>query len=69
MMVPVTAARKITVNLPRQALERAQKLTGKGVTATLIDALAALELQEKRTALRALRGKVAFDLDLEKTRR
>ncbi len=65
----MTAARKITVNLPRETLARAQRLTGKGVTATLVEALAALERQEKRTALRSLRGKVAFELDLEKTRR
>lgn len=65
----MTAARKVTVNLPRETLARAQRLTGKGVTATLVEALAALERQEKRAALRSLRGKIAFDLDLEKTRR
>ena len=62
-------ARKITANLPREALARAQRLTGKGVTGTLIEALAALDNQAKRTALRRLRGKIAVDLDLEKTRR
>jgi hypothetical protein len=65
----MSEARKITVNLPRDALARAQRLTGKGVTATLVDALAALDRQAKRTALRQLRGKVSFDLDLERTRR
>lgn len=68
-MACMEAARKITVNLPKGALERAQRLTGKGVTATILDALAALENQEKRTALRKLRGKVSFDLDLERSRR
>lgn len=65
----MSGARKITVNLPREALARAQKLTGKGVTATLTEALQALEHQQKRGALRRLRGKISFDLDLEKTRR
>ena len=65
----MSAVRKITVNLPSETLARAQRLTGKGVTATIVDALAALERQEKRSALRSLRGKIAFDLDLEKTRR
>jgi hypothetical protein len=65
----VSEARKITANLPRDALARAQRLTGKGVTATLVEALAALDRQEKRTALRRLRGKISFDLDLERTRR
>jgi hypothetical protein len=61
--------RKVTANLPTEALARAQKLTGKGVTATLIDALEALDRSAKRSALRQLRGKIAFELDLEKTRR
>jgi hypothetical protein len=61
--------RKITAVLPREALARAQRLTGKGVTATLLDALSALDRQSKRSELRRLRGKIAFDLDLEKTRR
>jgi hypothetical protein len=65
----MAGVRKITANLPREALAKAQKLTGKGVTATLIDALDALDRAAKRTALRQLRGKIAFELDLEKTRR
>ena len=62
-------ARKITANLPRESLARAQKLTGKGVTATLVLALASLDREGRRADLTRLRGKVAFDLDLEKTRR
>jgi hypothetical protein len=65
----MAGVRKITANLPRDALARAQKLTGKGVTATLIDALEALDQTAKRNALRQLRGKIAFELDLEKSRR
>ena len=65
----MSAARKVTVNLPAEALARAQRLTGTGVTSTLVAALAALDRESKRTALRNLRGKIAFDLDLEKTRR
>ena len=65
----MSAARKVTVNLPADALARAQRSTGTGVTSTLVAALAALERESKRFALRRLRGKVAFDLDLEKTRR
>jgi hypothetical protein len=65
----MSATRKITAVLPSEALARAQRLTGKGVTATLLEALAALDRQDKRSELRRLRGKIAFDLDLEKTRR
>lgn len=65
----MSEARKITANLPREALARAQRLTGKGITGTLVEALGALDRESKRTALRRLRGKISFDLDLERTRR
>lgn len=61
--------RKVTVNLPAQKLERAMEITGKGITATLVAALDQLERQAQRGALRKLRGKVSFDLDLGETRR
>jgi hypothetical protein len=64
----VAETRKVTANLPRAALDRAQRLTGKGVTGTLIEALEALDRQAKRAELRRLRGKISFDLDLDRTR-
>lgn len=60
---------KVTANLPAEALARARRLTGKGVTATLVLALEALEALAKRTALRKLRGKVKFSFDSERSRR
>ena len=65
----MAATQKVTANLPLEMLARARKLTGKGTTATLIEALEALEQQFKRSALRKLRGKVEFSLDLAVTRR
>jgi hypothetical protein len=61
--------KKITVNLPEDALVRAQVLTGKGITSTLIEALGALERRALRASLRQLRGQVHFQLNLAKTRR
>jgi len=61
--------RKVTVNLPRQTLENATKLTGKGITATIIEGLNELERRAKRSALRALKGRVRFEIDLPETRR
>jgi hypothetical protein len=61
--------RKITVNVPVRILENAVKVTGKGVTLTVIEGLEELDRRAKRSALRALRGKVRFELDLEDTRR
>jgi hypothetical protein len=63
------SVRKVTVNLPADSLERAMRITGKGLTQTLIDALHEIERRSKRSALRALRGKVKFELALEDTRR
>ncbi len=61
--------KKVTVNLPRDLIERALELTGKGITPTIIEGLREIERRSKRSALRALRGKVRFELDLEETRR
>ena len=61
--------RKITANIPEDILENAQRLTGKGVTLTLVEGLKALDRNARLSALRQLRGKVRFDLDLDRTRR
>lgn len=63
------AHKKITANIPAQLLARAQELTGLGITETLVAGLEELDRSHKRSALRSLRGKVRFELDLEKTRR
>lgn len=61
--------KKVTINLPIQVLENATKLTGKGITLTILEGLQEIERRAKRSALRALKGKVRVELDLEETRR
>jgi hypothetical protein len=61
--------KKVTVNLPEDVLAHAQRVTGKGITSTVIEGLEALERRSMRSALLDLRGKVRFELDLERTRR
>ena len=61
--------RKVTVNLPEDVLDRAMRITKKGITETLLEALGELERRSQRSALRRLRGKVRIELDLEATRR
>jgi hypothetical protein len=63
------AMKKITVNVPPKVLERAREITGRGVTETIVQGLLEIDRQHKLTTLRALRGRVHFDLDLAKTRR
>ena len=62
------AQRKVTVKLPEEALARAMRITGKGLTPTLVEGLLQIERAAQRSALRALRGKVRIELDLERTR-
>ena len=61
-------SQKITVNVPTDVLDEARRITGKGITATIVDGLRELQRSSKRSALRRLRGKVRFELDLENTR-
>jgi hypothetical protein len=61
--------RKITANIPEDILANALRLTGKGVTLTLVEGLKALDRHSRLSSLRQLRGKVRFDLDLDRTRR
>ena len=61
--------KKITVNLPAERLAAAMQVTGKGITSTLIEGLEELERRHQRSALRQLKGKIRFELDLDRTRR
>lgn len=63
------AVKKVTANIPIELLERARQVTGLGITETLVAGLEELERSRKRSALRGLRGRVRFELDLEKTRK
>jgi len=60
--------RKVTVNIPAQILENATRLTGKGITPTIIEGLHELERRAKRSALRGLRGKAAEEAKLQRRR-
>ena len=63
------SAKKVTVNIPVDLLNNARKLTGSGITDTILEGLREIEKRHKRNSLIRLRGKVKFDLDLEKTRK
>lgn len=61
--------RKVTVNLPADLVDDAVRITAKGLTPTIIEGLHELQRRAKRSALRQLRGKIRFQLDLDATRR
>lgn len=53
-------ARKITVEVPPELLERAQKATGGGITQTVRAGLQLVAASHAYAQLRQLRGKVRF---------
>jgi hypothetical protein len=63
------AVRKITINVPIALLDSAKKVTGLGITETIIEGLQEIEKREKRRALGKLKGKIAIELNLEETRK
>jgi hypothetical protein len=56
----VETARKITVEIPGELLERAQKASGSGITQTVRTGLQLLAASRTYDRLRAARGKVRF---------
>lgn len=61
----MTTAKKITVEVPEELLERAQRATGSGVTQTVRAGLRLVAASETYASLRRLRGKVRFLLSAE----
>jgi len=64
----MAATQKITVEVPSDLLERAQKATGEGVTSTVREGLRALASRHVQRELTNLRGKVKFTIDLSSLR-
>ena len=59
------AARKITVDVPEDLLEKAQQATGSGITQTVRTGLQLVAASQAYAQLRELRGKVKFSLTWE----
>ncbi|MGA2879273.1 MAG: hypothetical protein ABSG13_10020 [Bryobacteraceae bacterium] len=55
-------ARKITIEIPEQLLEKAQEATGSGVTQTVRMGLQLVAASQAYAKLREMRGKVRFSL-------
>jgi hypothetical protein len=56
----MAAARKITVEVPRELLEKAQQASGAGVTQTVRTGLQLVAASRTYARLHKLRGKVRF---------
>ncbi|MGH9368084.1 MAG: hypothetical protein ACRD3M_10470 [Thermoanaerobaculia bacterium] len=64
----MSAAKKVTVQVPRDLLRKAQKSTRQGVTATIRRGLELVAAERAYEQLRRLRGRVTFSLDLDALR-
>ncbi len=58
-------ARKITVEVPAELLERAQRASGSGITQTVRTGLQLVAASQSYSRLRRLRGKVRFTRTLK----
>jgi hypothetical protein len=64
----MAANRKITLELSKDLLRRAQESTGEGVTATVRRGLELLAASKTYTEVQKLRGKVKFSIKLKQLR-
>lgn len=64
----MNATRKVTVEIPRELLRKAQKATGEGVTATIRRGLELVAASQAYEGLRRLRGRVKFSIDWKRLR-
>jgi len=67
-MTGVAAERKITLNVPEDLLEAAQRSTGQGVTETVRQGLRLVAAGETFRRVAQLRGAVKFTVDVKRLR-
>jgi hypothetical protein len=64
----MAAARKVTVLLPADLVDKAQRSTGENLTATICRGLKLVAAGPAYDGLRRLKGKVRFSIDLQSLR-
>lgn len=64
----MTMTKKITIHLPEDLLDRAQKSTGQGVTETVRQGLRLVAAGEVYDRVRDLRGKARFTVSAKRLR-
>lgn len=62
------AIKRVTVNLPRQLLQKAEAVADKGTTGTIIEALELLARHRAYVQGMRLKGKLNLDIDLDVSR-
>jgi hypothetical protein len=64
----MTRARRITANLPEDLLRDAMRVTGEGITETIISGLSLIRRTRAYDQAMRLRGKVRLTIDLDESR-
>ena len=62
------SAKRVTANLPEKLLREAVRVTGKGITETLVEGLRLVRRSRAYDKAMALRGRVRLDVDLKESR-
>ena len=62
-------AKKITIHIPEDLLQKAQESTGQGITQTVKQGLKLIAASNAYEKLRSLRGKVKFSIKLKDLRK
>ncbi len=60
--------RRVTANLPSELLDEAMKVTGRGITETLVEGLRRVRRARAYQKAMELRGKIHLTVDLEESR-
>ena len=60
--------KRITANLPEDLLNEASKVTGKGITETLIEGLRLIRRSAAFEKAQRLKGKLNLDVDVDESR-
>jgi hypothetical protein len=68
IIIHMSQAKKITVELPKDLLQKAQKSSGKGITETIRQGLKLVAARDAYKQLKKMQGKVKFSIDLKSLR-
>ena len=62
------AIKRVTVNLPAELLRKAEAVSGKGITETIVEGLELLARRRAYARALALRGALELEIDLDASR-
>lgn len=60
--------RRVTANLPRNLLDEALEISGRGITETLVEGLELLRRRRAFAKAMALKGRLRLEIDLDESR-